>query len=225
MKILVVSDIHGNISAIKGLEKRENLKEYDYVFSLGDVIVDYPHPNECIEWVNNNTTPIIGNNDMYICDHLPARWKEFSKWKTSNILMQRSLIREENKTIVNSWKKSYLLEVDGIKLYFTHYVWDKIDDVVSWDYPVTEEGRKDLFNDIDADYIFFGHEHEGNYFTDGKKHYYCCASLGLRNPSRYLVIEINKGIVNVETKEYLHDFDIENRLEFELLEKNKKFFE
>ncbi|MBV8174502.1 MAG: metallophosphoesterase, partial [Verrucomicrobia bacterium] len=64
MKLLVVSDIHGNWSALQSVLDAE--ADYDKILCLGD-LVDYgPEPVACVAWAmkqNNNAISIQGNHD------------------------------------------------------------------------------------------------------------------------------------------------------------------
>ncbi len=60
MKIVVVSDIHGNIAALDALPERD----YDALWCIGD-LVDYgPHPHEVVQWIKHNASACVrGNHD------------------------------------------------------------------------------------------------------------------------------------------------------------------
>jgi diadenosine tetraphosphatase ApaH/serine/threonine PP2A family protein phosphatase len=63
MRILVISDIHANITALEGVLKAAG--EIDAVWCLGDIVGYGPDPNECVARVRNlpNLQCIIGNHD------------------------------------------------------------------------------------------------------------------------------------------------------------------
>jgi predicted phosphodiesterase len=65
VKALVVSDIHGNIEALRAVEAAE--PEADQVLRLGD-LVDYgPRPDATVAWVRENaTTTVRGNHDPFL---------------------------------------------------------------------------------------------------------------------------------------------------------------
>ncbi len=60
MKIVIISDIHANIAALKALPE----DQYDELWCIGD-LVDYgPDPHEVVEWVRANATVVVrGNHD------------------------------------------------------------------------------------------------------------------------------------------------------------------
>lgn len=60
MKIVIVSDLHGNLAALEALPERD----YDALWCLGD-LVDYgPRPHEVVQWVRRNAAACVrGNHD------------------------------------------------------------------------------------------------------------------------------------------------------------------
>jgi predicted phosphodiesterase len=70
MRILVISDIHGNIVALDSV--LEHAGEVDSVWCLGDVVGYGPNPNECIKRLLElpNIVCILGNHDAAAIDKL-----------------------------------------------------------------------------------------------------------------------------------------------------------
>jgi predicted phosphodiesterase len=80
MRALVISDIHGNIDALRALERQSNggLGEFDRIVCLGD-LVDYgPDPGAVIGWVQAHATDVVGGNHDHAmatgepCESAPA---------------------------------------------------------------------------------------------------------------------------------------------------------
>ena len=64
MKLLIVSDIHGNWLALNAVLAAE--PGVDAILCLGDLVNYGPHPVECVEWAQKNTRPgwiVQGNHD------------------------------------------------------------------------------------------------------------------------------------------------------------------
>ena len=66
-----------------------------------------------------------------------------------------------------------------------------------------------MFSNIDADYVFFGHEHKENNFSNSKQHFYCVGTLGLKSPGYYLMIDIQKDKIVVKDKYVIFDINEE----------------
>ena len=76
MRILVITDIHGNSVALKTI--LDHVKsEFDAVWCLGDVVGYGPNPNECIALLKEqpNLICILGNHDAAAAmSHNAERW-------------------------------------------------------------------------------------------------------------------------------------------------------
>ena len=64
MKILVLSDIHGNYPALAAIENEVRPLGCAHVLNAGDSTVYAPFPNETIDWLRaNRAYSIRGNTD------------------------------------------------------------------------------------------------------------------------------------------------------------------
>lgn len=63
MRVLVLSDVHGNLPALEYVIRHE--ATVDYVISLGDVVNYGPWSNECVDLLDSlkNKTLILGNHE------------------------------------------------------------------------------------------------------------------------------------------------------------------
>jgi predicted phosphodiesterase len=63
MRILVISDIHGNFPALKAVLK--DARKVDAVWCLGDLVGYGPYPSECVARVRElpNLVCLMGNHD------------------------------------------------------------------------------------------------------------------------------------------------------------------
>jgi predicted phosphodiesterase len=66
MKILVISDIHANLTALETV--LDDAGEVEAVWCLGDLVGYGPDPNECVERVRAlpNLTCLVGNHDIAV---------------------------------------------------------------------------------------------------------------------------------------------------------------
>jgi len=64
MRVLILSDIHGNIDALRAVHERVRRDHFDEIWVLGD-LVDYGGaPLEVVEWVRASATRVVrGNHD------------------------------------------------------------------------------------------------------------------------------------------------------------------
>jgi protein phosphatase len=122
MKILIISDIHGNSVALRTV--LEDAKRWDYVWVLGD-LVDYgPEPHIVIDIVRELKPDVIvmGNHDYAVAFNTDCRCDpeihELSEYTRRNI-SYRLLSREQIE-----WLKSLPIKIEknvnGRKIYIVH---------------------------------------------------------------------------------------------------------
>src|ERR1044071_242005 len=65
MRVAVVSDIHGNLSALEATLAAVDRHTVDALWCLGDVVGDGPRPNECCARVAERAAVcLVGNHDV-----------------------------------------------------------------------------------------------------------------------------------------------------------------
>ena len=168
VSIGIFSDIHGNLNALRQILKYFRSKNVDAVFHLGDVICMGPRPAECMDMLlcATNLTCILGNHDKdYLNDnttppllsHVSREHKEF----TFNLLGERY------KDAVSRFPALVVQDYNGLSVAFLHYAFarpsDKQRDKRAVFRPIefnpSTEELDEMFADIPADMIFFGHQH------------------------------------------------------------------
>ena len=85
MKILVISDIHGNAEALRAVVKAE--PDADHTIFLGDALLSGPQAAEVAELLDklNLDIAIMGNHDEELLDpsrfaHWPKEWVALNEW-------------------------------------------------------------------------------------------------------------------------------------------------
>jgi predicted phosphodiesterase len=149
MKIIVLSDIHANLTALDAV--LEDAGEFDAVWFLGDLVGYGPDPNECVERVRElpGLISLLGNHDAATLDRIEI--VSFNPDARRAIQWTQSVIRSEN--------LEYLAEVPEIaqigEVTLAHGsprqpVWEYLLD----SYTVTEN-----FDFFDTPFCFVGHTH------------------------------------------------------------------
>lgn len=78
MDILLLSDIHGNFPALRGIEKHFARDTFHHIINCGDCLVYAPFPNATLSWLQyNRVHSILGNTDKKVLKLL--RGKDFKK--------------------------------------------------------------------------------------------------------------------------------------------------
>lgn len=155
MRLLIISDIHGNKEALDAVMA----VSHDEVICLGD-LVDYgPSPGECIDMLMEQKIPIImGNHDSAVafrmdcgCGYAYKHLSRSTREHTWNVLndVQIEFLRKLPMNIKR--------EENGKKLYFTHGSPLSFYDYIKQDTP--EKTIQEYIKEVEADFIFIGHSH------------------------------------------------------------------
>jgi putative phosphoesterase len=82
MRIAVLSDIHGNLTAFNAVLNDINKLDIDKFIIAGDHIMDCPQHNEVLEKIKNlNAYVIKGNREKHVSDYHKGMHNEWSKHK------------------------------------------------------------------------------------------------------------------------------------------------
>ena len=102
MKIAIISDIHGNLEALKTTLKDIKKRQVDKIICLEDIIAKGTHPKECIELIKENCEIVIqGNCDKHFAtEHkdikqLPEKEQKRIEWN------QKLLTKEDKEYLLN----------------------------------------------------------------------------------------------------------------------------
>ena len=118
MKILVISDIHGNASALRAVAKRE--RDVDATIFLGDAVLSGPQSNAVMELLSElqPAVSLMGNHDVEVLDPAlfagwPPEWVALNTWIIENL-------DAAVPHVINKWKRSHDFEIDGLHFFLHH---------------------------------------------------------------------------------------------------------
>ena len=155
MKVLIISDIHGNLAALDAIRE-----EADKVFCLGDIVNYGPYPTACLERVRNLTDAIVrGNHDNATgrdadCG-CSVKYKELSD--TGKIYTKTILSKGEKEFLANL-PVTLHMEIDGKRCLLSHG--SPGGDMYKYLRPdVSQKELEDELRGINADIVFIGHTH------------------------------------------------------------------
>jgi len=88
-RIAIISDIHGNLEALKAVLKDIKERKVEHIFCLGDIIHKGVHSSECIKLVRENCDVVVqGNWEAKLfrnLEELDAVMQERVKWNLNNL--------------------------------------------------------------------------------------------------------------------------------------------
>jgi predicted phosphodiesterase len=149
MKVLVISDIHANLTALEAV--LSDAGEYDSVWCLGDLVGYGPDPNACIELVAGlpNLTCIMGNHDAATLRQIEV--SSFNPEARAGILWTQEKLSAENSEILQSLPERAVM--DHITLVHgspRQPIWEYLLDTRTATYN---------FDHFETAYCFVGHTH------------------------------------------------------------------
>ncbi len=209
MKIAVISDIHGNMQALKAVIRHIKLNRYDKVIGLGDYAMAGPEPAEAVDWFINAKEDkgyilIQGNTDKLIAEYNEELFEAMSaKYPVMANALKNDveLLNWRQKDFLRSLPGQLNLEFDGVKLLLVHGSPRKNNEDILPD--TSLDKLEEMIKDTEADIILCGHTHiPCGFQTLSKKTVLNAGSVGrpfTENPQAcYLTLNISDGKFLVE---------------------------
>ena len=160
MRIALISDIHGNLTALEAALEDIDRQDVDRIICLGDVAVMGPQPREVIGRLRDLAIPVImGNTDQWLLNPHPWSTEEDKRRQVEIELWNATLLDESDRAIVAGYVPTLPLEFgDGLTLLGYHGSPRSFDDQIR---PATpEEELDDWFPESRALVMAGGHTHE-----------------------------------------------------------------
>jgi predicted phosphodiesterase len=110
MRYLIISDIHGNLTAFQTVLKDAGKlgKDYDFVWCLGDVVGYGPDPNECVETLRELPhLCLAGNHDWATLGRLDVR--TFNADARKALTWTRDTLNEENMAYLEALPTTFVM--------------------------------------------------------------------------------------------------------------------
>jgi putative phosphoesterase len=166
MRIAILSDIHGNLTALEAVLADLQGERIDQMVCLGDLAFKGPQPGECVARVRGLGIPCIhGNTDLSLLEVAgltPTRplppgngmqpdAEPYFRWHVEHM-------GQEELAYLASLPFSYRMESDGQSILFVHA---SPQDVIAGIRPtMAPEAIRTVLAGAEADWIVVGHVHE-----------------------------------------------------------------
>lgn len=155
MKLLIISDIHGNLAALDAIRE-----EADKIFCLGDIVNYGPYPAEAIARIRGMTDAIVrGNHDNAIGRDVDCgcsvKYKELSD---AGKMYTKSVLSSEEKAFLGNLPVTLPMEIEGRRFLFSHG--SPGGDMYKYLRPdVSDKEMEEELKGVNADVVFIGHTH------------------------------------------------------------------
>ena len=154
LKIVIISDIHGNLAALNALPERD----FDELWCIGD-LVDYgPNPHEVIEWVRHQAKVAVrGNHDHaagFSVD--PQCSAPFKKLAEDTLHFTQSVCTQDDFAYLRSLPVRQEMSVNSARFYLVHAM---PSDPLFGYCPEESDRWKQEVAGINSDVLIVGHTH------------------------------------------------------------------
>jgi predicted phosphodiesterase len=150
MRVAVVSDIHGNLHALRAVLDAVAAEEVDALWCLGDLVGYGPRPNECCAEVERAASLcLVGNHDLGVLGRIPLA--EFSDDAAVAARWSQSVLSPEARAFLEPLRS--LASAEDAELFHA----SPRDPV--WEYVLSDEVALAAFRLTSAPVILVGHSH------------------------------------------------------------------
>ena len=229
MKYAIISDIHGNIIALKEALKIIEEEQVEKILCLGDIVGIGTRSDDCVKLLmsyKDKLIAVMGNHEERNLYGVPEYIHDGKHKMTEEDMAQerwtQNSISDESKEFLRTLPKEKVIDLEGIKTVLTHYpLNENMEYGPFYMYPSKEE-LQDLFKKYCAQINLYGHTHVTRTRRTSEDIWYINpGTLGTTDYRDYgtfgiLSIDENKNISYVEKcfkydlKAALDDFDVRN---------------
>lgn len=203
MKLVVITDIHGNLPALKAALKAICSEGYDLLVHTGDAVAIGPYSRECVHLLHEmpNTELVMGDHDAWLTYGLPSPnppW--LTAGEAEHHFWLSTAFPPEEKERLRQWPYKLEINYAEFNIAFMHYALTSAGDEFQ---PLitrpTAAALDKMFEHEQADFLFYGHSHLASSIA-GRANYINPGSLGCYHQplARYVVVEFSGRTYNIE---------------------------
>ncbi len=187
MRLMIFSDIHGNLEALESMLSDAAERNIHRCICLGDIVGYGPYPNECIELVRSlkNCRCLAGNHDV------AALWETSPYGMSSEakeaILWTMDQLSSENKKFLGKLPDS----LDLADMTFVHA---NPYNPRGWRYVMDRKYALRSFAATRCRYLFIGHSHSPLIIT--RKHLLAVDLQSIKGSMQYRINDTRRRIIN-----------------------------
>jgi putative phosphoesterase len=159
MKIALISDIHGNLTAFNAVLQDIQQQQVDKIICLGDVVTIGPQPREVITKLRElGCVCIMGNHEKALLDMESAQDFHIAPPLVSGLFWCLGKLQQEDLEFLSDFRETYELKLDGESfLLCFHGSPNSTTDAIYSTTPISECRR--MLGDSEHDVLAGGHTH------------------------------------------------------------------
>ena len=153
MKIVIISDLHGNLEALTSLHE-----DYDELWVLGDLVNYGPDPAEVVDFIRTRASVVVrGNHDHAIgFEEDPRCSQPFREMADVMMKYTNSVLSDSQKQFLRDLPLIAEREVEGVRVSLCHAV--PSDPLFTYCPPESDRWEAELGR-ANADILLVGHTH------------------------------------------------------------------
>ena len=153
MKIVIISDLHGNFDALSALPESG-----DELWVLGDLVNYGPQPSEVVNFVRGHAAAVVrGNHDNAVGFDVDPRCNpRYHAMASATMQVISAELDEEAKEFLRGLPKTRILEHDGKRFLLCHAI--PSDPLFGYCPEGSDKWQQEV-RTIQADYLLVGHTH------------------------------------------------------------------
>ncbi|MFC0904955.1 metallophosphoesterase family protein [Clostridium sp. MT-14] len=207
MKIAIISDIHGNLEALREAFSNIEKRKADTVICLGDLVGYGPYPNEVVEFIREKRIlNILGNYDAAV---LEKKFNYIRNNRINEFCMPWTAgeLKEENRAYLKSLPGEIDLQFLDKKICFVHGSTRSINEYL------LENSREasEVMETFAGDVLVCAHTHIPCESRYGSKILINDGSIGKPKIGRpngtYVLMDVKDGGVYAELVEFTYDYE------------------
>lgn len=160
-RIAIISDVHGNITALTEVFKDIEKRGIKIIYCLGDIIAKGVHPSECLKLIREKCQVVLrGNCDEILCGSI----EDCKDLERERRIWNQSMLTQEEKDYLLTLPYCYEFYMSGSLIRLFHSTPNQIDGIIT-NLDIFERKRElflpsknTLSSDI-ADIVIYGHTH------------------------------------------------------------------
>jgi protein phosphatase len=205
MKILIISDIHGNLEAIQSLSE-----DFNELWVLGDLVNYGPDPDEVVDFIRSKASVLVrGNHDHAIgFNDDPQCSKPFRDMADAMKQYTRSVLSQAQKQFLRELPLKADLDIGGLRVALCHAV--PSDPMYAYCLPDSDRWQREL-EEAQSDVLFVGHTHIPFIRQIGRRMIVNPGSLGQPKggspAARFAVWDTARGIFGIELKSLVYPLE------------------
>lgn len=206
MRLLLVSDIHSNLPALRRV--LQDAGRFDAAICVGDIVGYGPDPAECIEVATERGFRCVaGNHDDAV---VTGNVSGFNPYAADAVFINRRLLDGERRAWLGRLPRELTLNIEGVKVAVFHgSPYDPLNEYV---FPPEAERRAVEFLDLTgADLLILGHTHVPYVCGSGERMVVNPGSVGQPRDgdprASYMVIDLKEGEATVDHRRVEYDIE------------------